>query len=768
MFGKYDEECCRIVKFDGKQRVKLIEWKVGKEVIVSKGAILFVYEENGIEKKYRCHFVGTIIELFVSENCDLNPGDDLLLYQICLHPTVMKDLCAECGEDLRQTHNKSEVKKIGSHASVSMIHSVPELRVSVEHAEKLGKADLKRLLSNRKLVLLVDLDQTLIHTTNENIPPDMKDVFHFQLYGSNTPWYHTKIRPHTEDFLDKISHLFELHICTFGARMYAHKIASFLDPTEKLFSHRILSRDECFDPNSKTGNLKALFPCGDSMVCIIDDREDVWNFSPNVIAVKPYVFFKNTGDINSPYKPKIEFQFQLEKPKPKVMSTEQAQNEASSEQEKGINNGNDLVEEEKPENDESEENEKQDNEKLVKKETKIDEKKVETERSEAKTCDTEEKNQEKDETSKLSEDEIAKNFEKDDEDDYLLYLEDILQRIHKEYFRLYDESSRNGGESNKPPDLKDLVPKLRKETLKGVNVVFSGVIPTNMPPEKSKLWCLAIALGAKVQKDIFIDRNSEENTTHLIAAKYGTFKVNKAIKHRIKIVNPLWLTCCAERWEHVDERLFLLGKNDDFSEQRTKIKPSEFKPEVNEEVNKVHDAEKNKATKIVFPVYDPVTGKRINIQRTSEKPPSPSNSVSSSNEVTNEVEPHNMLDFSPLSAFSKNDLRMMDKEVDDACSEGDEMSTGNTDSSADEDEEVLKGKKRKKSEESSSEESLSEEYPKGWKGKQRKRTDALDDDETRESFVERTLSDESSDDFNESIGSVDEEMAAAVEREFLS
>ena len=36
------------------------------------------------------------------------------------------------------------------------------------------------------------------------------------------------------------------------------------------------------------------------MVCIIDDREDVWNFAPNLVHVKPYSFFKNTGDINAP------------------------------------------------------------------------------------------------------------------------------------------------------------------------------------------------------------------------------------------------------------------------------------------------------------------------------------------------------------------------------------------------------------------------------------------------------------------------------------
>lgn len=45
---------------------------------------------------------------------------------------------------------------------------------------------------------------------------------------------------------------------------------------------------------------RALFPCGDELVCIIDDREDVWNFSPNLIHVKPYHFFQHTGDIHAP------------------------------------------------------------------------------------------------------------------------------------------------------------------------------------------------------------------------------------------------------------------------------------------------------------------------------------------------------------------------------------------------------------------------------------------------------------------------------------
>ncbi|KGL87894.1 RNA polymerase II subunit A C-terminal domain phosphatase, partial [Charadrius vociferus] len=219
----------------------------------------------------------------------------------CSHPVVMKGLCAECGQDLTQIRSKNGKQNVPlSTATVSMVHSVPELKVSSEQAEQLGREDQQRLHRNRKLVLMVDLDQTLIHTTEQHCQQmSNKGIFHFQL-GRGEPMLHTRLRPHCKEFLEKIAKLYELHVFTFGSRLYAHTIAGFLDPEKKLFSHRILSRDECIDPFSKTGNLRNLFPCGDSMVCIIDDREDVWKFAPNLITVKKYVYFQGIGDINAP------------------------------------------------------------------------------------------------------------------------------------------------------------------------------------------------------------------------------------------------------------------------------------------------------------------------------------------------------------------------------------------------------------------------------------------------------------------------------------
>ncbi|EHA98770.1 hypothetical protein GW7_03722 [Heterocephalus glaber] len=253
------------------------------------------------ERRLRSERAGVVRELCAQPGQVVAPGALLVRLEGCSHPVVMKGLCAECGQDLTQLQSKNGKQQMPlSTATVSMVHSVPELMVSSEQAEKLGKEDQQRLHRNRKLVLMVDLDQTLIHTTEQHCPQmSNKGIFHFQL-GRGEPMLHTRLRPHCKDFLEKIAKLYELHVFTFGSRLYAHTIAGFLDPEKKLFSHRILSRDECIDPFSKTGNLKNLFPCGDSMVCIIDDREDVWKFAPNLITVKKYVYFPGTGDMNAP------------------------------------------------------------------------------------------------------------------------------------------------------------------------------------------------------------------------------------------------------------------------------------------------------------------------------------------------------------------------------------------------------------------------------------------------------------------------------------
>lgn len=202
-------------------------------------------------------------------------------------------------------------------APIQMVHDNTALTISANEASRVEDDTKRRLLANKKLSLVVDLDQTIIHATvdptvgewmEDKDNPNYKalsDVRPFQLVedgpGMRGCWYYVKLRPGLESFLHNISQLYELHIYTMGTRSYAQQISNIIDPRKNLFGDRILSRDESGNLTAK--NLQRLFPVDTKMVVIIDDRGDVWRWNPNLIKVLPYDFFVGIGDINSSFLP---------------------------------------------------------------------------------------------------------------------------------------------------------------------------------------------------------------------------------------------------------------------------------------------------------------------------------------------------------------------------------------------------------------------------------------------------------------------------------
>ena len=90
----------------------------------------------------------------------------------------------------------------------------------------------------------------------------------------------------------------------------------------------------------------------------------------------------------------------------------------------------------------------------------------------------------------------------------------------------------SSGEAQKEPDLKNIVPYVRKKALKGCNLVFTGLFPHDVQSdEKSKAYALARSFGAEVTEELVTQEEDPVNyTTHLIAAKDGTVKVTTARK----------------------------------------------------------------------------------------------------------------------------------------------------------------------------------------------------------------------------------------------
>lgn len=80
--------------------------------------------------------------------------------------------------------------------------------------------------------------------------PSLSDVHYFTLNDSPAIYYIklrftlSDFRPGTREFLENMYDKYEMHIYTMGTKAYALAVAKVLDPDQKYFKDRILSRDD--------------------------------------------------------------------------------------------------------------------------------------------------------------------------------------------------------------------------------------------------------------------------------------------------------------------------------------------------------------------------------------------------------------------------------------------------------------------------------------------------------------------------------------------
>ncbi|KUJ14794.1 uncharacterized protein LY89DRAFT_686441 [Mollisia scopiformis] len=539
--------------------------------------------------------------------------------ETCSHSVQFAGLCAMCGKDMTE-RSWASASDDTNRATVNMIHDQTTLKVSEERASEAEEELQRRLLKHRKLSLVVDLDQTIIHACieptvgewqNDPTSPNyeaVKDVKAFQLDDgprglASGCWYYIKMRPGLSEFLAKIAEMYELHVYTMGTRAYAMNIAKIVDPDKKLFGDRIISRDE--NGNITTKSLARLFPVDTKMVVIIDDRADVWPKNrPNLIKVVPYDFFLGIGDINSSFLPKRE---ELPKMTPALKKRHSTKSEESNE------NGetkSDTTTTEQPKS--SEENGASkpvdgnrvsaleelvkmgggDDQALRLEQAAEQEKFLEKQLTERPLLhmqeqldkeDGEEDTTTPDETNGEPSQEHSHhrhNLLKDD-DVELMYLEKHLSQLHKAFYDEYDSALVNahGGRvaQLKPghkkkvsikddsadlkivPDIGNVMPRLKSKTLAGCVIVMSGLVPLQADILRSEIGIQAASFGAEIQTKV------NRKVTHLVAStsRTRTTKVRQAAKYpNIKIVNQQWLLNSMSKWEKEDETPYLVQIHD--------------------------------------------------------------------------------------------------------------------------------------------------------------------------------------------------------------
>ncbi|KAJ3035111.1 Carboxy-terminal domain (CTD) phosphatase [Rhizophlyctis rosea] len=414
-------------------------------------------------------------------------------------------MCGVCGADLRAIAESAGVTGMPQTFAVS--HDTTAVKVTQKEASRIDDASNARLLKARKLIMLLDLDQTVIHTTVDptvvawrNDPSNrnhdaVTDVKSFILPDSPTQ-YHLKLRPGTREFLKELSDLFELHVYTMGTRKYAEQVVAIMDPKGSFFGGRILTRDESGSHLIKSP--ARLFPANQSMVVAVDDRPDVWEFSDHLIRVKPYEFFVGVGDINGP-----------------------------------LDNAVLVVNDQKPKNQEEEK-------KAAAKEAELV---AQAETAQQHLIDEQQRSR------PLAQKEHTKDRAGPllvDNDRQLTRILEILKEIHSRFYeRVSDETTY--------PNVVDIMKEMKRSVFDGLNLVFSGVFPMDMDPNVHEFGKLARQFGAKISAQLTRD------VTHVVAAKKGTSKCNTAKKiPNVRVVERDWLLTSMFSWKRENEQPYLL------------------------------------------------------------------------------------------------------------------------------------------------------------------------------------------------------------------
>lgn len=255
----------------------------------------------------------------------------------CTHPVKLSSLCAICGFDTSNTKNS-----LNTHHS---LFSSKDLTITKSLFIKSQSQDIKNCLDSKKLNLVIDLDETVIHTelfqlndinkvklikdsenlkindtilvnnillkkiSNKIFLQDNRIEENSSKTQNNEIWYcywvdecflKTIVRPYYNFMVANLLDKYIFYVYTNGTRNYANIIVEILnleynfnilcingsDKTIKdLFEDRIISRDENTTGFNKTLSRIGLSPFN---TIILDDRLDIWNFEINVIPVKSF------------------------------------------------------------------------------------------------------------------------------------------------------------------------------------------------------------------------------------------------------------------------------------------------------------------------------------------------------------------------------------------------------------------------------------------------------------------------------------------------
>lgn len=260
-----------------------------------------VEEEDGfLERRAKRHkvedlelseeFGGSVGVETIPEN--IGTSSESICEDVCPpHPGYIKGMCMRCGQ----------FEDDESGIAFGYIHK--DLRLASTEVDRLRGENLKNLLDAKKLILILDLDHTLLNTTRlHDVSPREEYLIHKadsiqgdpsrSIFKLDHMHLLTKLRPFVRSFLKEASTMFEMYVYTMGERPYALEMAKILDPDKVYFDTRVISQADSTKRHQK--GLDVVLGA-ENVVVILDDTEFVWQrHKENLILMERYHFFASS------------------------------------------------------------------------------------------------------------------------------------------------------------------------------------------------------------------------------------------------------------------------------------------------------------------------------------------------------------------------------------------------------------------------------------------------------------------------------------------
>lgn len=136
----------------------------------------------------------------------------------------------------------------------------------------------KELWKKKPVTLVLDLDETLVHSSLEQ--SDDADFTFPVFFNMKEHIVHVKRRPFLQTFLERVSEMFDIVVFTASQSIYAEQLLDILDPDGKLICRRFYRESCIFSDGSYTKDLTVL-GVDLAKAAIIDNSPQVFQLQVN-------------------------------------------------------------------------------------------------------------------------------------------------------------------------------------------------------------------------------------------------------------------------------------------------------------------------------------------------------------------------------------------------------------------------------------------------------------------------------------------------------